>query len=308
MELYVTGLNAWRQLVFDQEERPPSDSHGGEPNDIVPFQLALQADFIGRPYACNACTIVSTSSGIRMAGFIKETPDENTKQKLLASTAALASNDTVVEYTGNGIIVQRPSPPGLGQVPANQQSFSGMGNIVQLVACMTSFAALSDDGRVWTWGDGRFGALFGRPVSPESPAERPGLVEALQDLPTGKITQIRAGGWMFLALTEGQDLYAWGGYPGETPPLEGLSDEPMPVVVEDSDIVDCGVGNQHIIVLNSEGDVYVIGNNDCGQLGMEVTEAKTWTKVPLNIAEGNVVCGVVAGWLTSFILTKPRVS
>lgn len=113
---------------------------------------------------------------------------------------------------------------------------------------------------------------------------------------------------MFLALTEGQDLYAWGGYPGETPPLEGLSDEPMPVVVEDSDIVDCGVGNQHIIVLNSEGDVYVIGNNDCGQLGMEVTEAKTWTKVPLNIAEGNVVCGVVAGWLTSFILTKPRVS
>lgn len=182
-----------------------------------------------------------------------------------------------------------------------------MGHIVQLAAFETGFVALSHDGSVWSWGDERYIACLGREVTHSSPAERPGLVEELEDLPTGKIKKISAAGYLVLALTEGCDLYVWGGHPGRQALLEGLSSSPVPLVVEEKDITDCGVGESHIIVLTSEGDVYSIGENASGQLGLPLKEARSWTKVPLCLRAGRVVCGVEAGWRTSFILTKHQI-
>ncbi|KAI1418257.1 RCC1/BLIP-II [Hypoxylon sp. FL1857] len=209
------------------------------------------------------------------------------------------------EYDDVGIISQYTSQPVAGT--HEQQRFTGMGQIAQLVAYETGFVALSCDGHVWTWGDERYSACLGRPVTHSSPAEKPGLVEELEDLPTGKITKICAAGYLAFALTEGNDLYAWGGHPGRPAILEDLSDSPTPVVVEESDIMDCGVGESHIIVLGSEYEVYVIGNNSNGQLGLPVNEAKSWTRVSLHLEEGQVVCGVEAGKRTSFILTKHQI-
>lgn len=141
----------------------------------------------------------------------------------------------------------------------------------------------------------------------DSPAEQPGLVEELQELPTGRIRKISAAGYVILALTEGHDLYAWGGHPGRPALLEDLSADPMPIVIEESDIVDCAAGESHLIVLTSDGDVYVIGSNTNGQLGLPVDEAKSWTKVPLNLGAGHVVFGVEAGQRTSFVLTKNQI-
>lgn len=298
MELLATGFNAWRQLHFE------SVNTSGEPADIMSFQPVLKKKLIGRPSSLLSCTFVRTDSGIRHAGFVKDVP-EGIRDKLLASTAAIAGNGIIAEYDGRDTIYQYSSRH---VVQAQEkEAFSEMGHIVQLVAYETGFVALSHDGRVWTWGDERYSACLGRQVTHSSPAERPGLVEELQDLPTGRISKISAAGYVILALTEGHDLYAWGGHPGRPALLENLSSDPMPVVVEESDIIDCGVGESHIIVLTSDGHVYVIGGNANGQLGLPVEEAKSWTKVSLNLGVGHAISGVEAGQRTSFILTKNQI-
>ncbi|KAI1097703.1 RCC1/BLIP-II [Jackrogersella minutella] len=296
MELLATGFNAWRQLQFDNENNITA-----EPDDLASFQTVLKHDFIRNLYAPLSCTFVKTASGIRQAGFI-DGYIESLKDKLISSTAAIAGNGLIAEYDGRDTVCQYPSRLAAGV--CEQQKFPGMGKIVQLVAYETGFVALSNEGRVWTWGDERYSACLGRSVTTSSPAEMPGLAEELDDLPTGKINKISAAGYLILALTEGHDLYAWGGHPGRRALLKELSSSPMPIVVEESDIIDCGVGESHIIVLSSEYDVFVIGDNTNGQLGLPVKEVTSWTKVPLHLGIEHVVCGVEAGQRSSFILTK----
>ncbi|KAI1456133.1 RCC1/BLIP-II [Annulohypoxylon moriforme] len=299
MELLATGFNAWRQLEF----RDGQSHITSEPDDISSFQSVLKNDFIGRPCSLLECTFVETASGIQQAGFV-DACREILKEKLLSFTAALAGNGIVAEYDGHDTVCQYHYQSSGGE--REQQTFSGMEQIVQLVAYETGFVALSQDGCVWTWGDERYGDCLGRPITHSSPAERPSVVEELEDLPTGKITKIFAAGYLALALTEGHDLYAWGGHPGRRALLEGLSSSPMPVIVEESDIIDCGVGESHIIVLTSEHDVYVIGENTNGQLGLSVEEARSWTRISLQLKVEQIVCGVNAGQRTSFILIKEK--
>lgn len=137
------------------------------------------------------------------------------------------------------------------------------------------------------------------------PANTPAAVEELEDLPTGKIRKIAAGGYVLLALTEGNDLYAWGGHPGRAALIEEISSSPSPVMVEESDILDCGVGEFHIIVLTTDGVIYTIGGNDNGQLGVPGDKVETWTRVPIHTtAQQRDVVAVGTGPRSSFILTK----
>lgn len=136
-------------------------------------------------------------------------------------------------------------------------------------------------------------------------------MQELQDLPTGKIKKIAAGGYVLLALTEGNDLYAWGGHPGRPALIEGISGSPTPVIVEEHDITDCAVGESHIIVLTEEGHVYVVGDNTNGQLGLPVKRVASWAKVTMPFTSGQssvvvvvVVVAVEAGPRSSFVLTK----
>ncbi|KAI1093421.1 RCC1/BLIP-II [Rostrohypoxylon terebratum] len=299
MELLATGFNAWGQLEFFNKS---NDTSSG-PDDFHSFRSALRDQIIGHPHSLLECTFVETTSGILQAGFI-DINKEKFKEKLLSSTAALAGNGVIADYDGHGTIYQYQHQ--FAKDEREQQVFPGMEHIVQLVAYETGFVALSQDGRVWTWGDERYSDCLGRLVTDSSPAGRPGLVEELEDLPTGKIIKIFAAGYLVLALTEGHDLYVWGGHPGRKALFEELSGSPMPVVVEESDIIDCGVGESHIIVLTSEHEVYVIGDNTNGQLGLSVNEATSWTKVSLHLKRGQVVCGVAAGQRTSFILIKDQ--
>ncbi|KAJ8133313.1 hypothetical protein O1611_g308 [Lasiodiplodia mahajangana] len=297
MNLYAAGFNAWRQLQFS----PPSDSNS-EPTDITSFQRVLSDKLIDIQYASLTCTIVNTSTGLQYAGSVDEGIETVLKQKLLSSTAAVAGNGIVAIYDGCDTITQHAS---LLQSTESGTSevFFDMHNIIQLVAYETGFVALSGDGNVWTWGDERYTATLGREITTTSPAEKPGLVDDLQDLPSGKIQKIAAGGYTVLALTEGHDLYAWGGHPGRQPILEVLSSSPNPVDVDESDILDCSVGEAHMIVLATTGNVYVIGENTNGQLGLPLERATKWTIVPLSPGEEAIV-GVKSGQRSSFIMTK----
>lgn len=192
--------------------------------------------------------------------------------------------------------------------------------MLQVVAYDVGFAALTSDGQVWTWGDPRFPESLGRDVA-ESPAESPGRVTALDDLPTGPIVKLAAGGYVLAAVSQGRDLYCWGGYSGRKPVLpEGVTGEPTPVIVEvtttdgdneELDVVDIGVGGGHMIVLAADGSLYVIGSNANGQLGLgnegqnddilrEEVRLSAWTKVnSLPPGKGTTV---YAGQRSSFVV------
>ena len=137
----------------------------------------------------------------------------------------------------------------------------------------------------------------------------------LQDLPTGAITKIAAGGYAVLVLTEGNDLYAWGAGGRAPLPLSG-GPAPLAVVVdgvEADDVLDCAVGDAHAVVLVGGAQVYVVGANGNGQLGLAAgggeapapAAVESWTPVAVPPGAGPVVA-VAAGPRSSFIVTRQR--
>jgi alpha-tubulin suppressor-like RCC1 family protein len=143
-------------------------------------------------------------------------------------------------------------------------------------------------------------------LTPSSPAHIPGLVHDLTDLPTGSITKIAANGYMIGALTAGEDLYCWGvQHRARTKPiLDGLQDRPNLVDVDGKDIEDFGIGDSHVIVLTVEDELWVIGDNANGQLGIEAEEATTWTKVNIELEPDRSVVAVRAGPKCSFLIVE----
>ncbi|EGO56682.1 hypothetical protein NEUTE1DRAFT_123166 [Neurospora tetrasperma FGSC 2508] len=210
-------------------------------------------------------------------------------------------------------------------------SYTGFPDIVQLLAHSTGFAALSSTGEVYTWGDERFVGCLGREVSDECPAQYPSPVPLLSQLPTGpaRHLSISPTSSLLACLTAGNDLYIWGD-PRQLPPsLQTLffderradddghdyNDGPVPVVITDTDgnevdgIVDVAVGTEHMIALTDQGEVYVIGQNWCGQLGLgeEIKWVTKWEKVPLSLDDGGggtkkEIKAVAAGPWASFLI------
>ncbi|KAL2021536.1 hypothetical protein VTK56DRAFT_7035 [Thermocarpiscus australiensis] len=301
MVLYATGFNAWNQLQF-------GSSCVEEPDDISSFTCVLNDDDAIdhiRPFF--SYTAVHSKNGKRyLAGMVPKDHERlfTSNEKAYASFTE-ASNGVVVVHDDIQTIHQYASIRSLLS-DSPTRSFPNFPGITQLVAYETGFAALSSTGQVWTWGDERYAACLGRDPTDESPAETPGLVKDLEDLPTGPVTKLAAGGYVVAALTAGNDLYCWG-HAGRCSFLEDLSDTPSPVVIEDKDIVDVAVGDAHLVALTSDGEVYVIGDNRNGQLGLPVVaSASTWTRVKLGsiIGASQSITGVAAGPRNSFLIVR----
>jgi len=127
----------------------------------------------------------------------------------------------------------------------------------------------------------------------------------LEGIPQGPVVKISAGGYVLGALTQGGDLYVWGQRGGSRAFIEDISDEPKPIDL-DADVKDFALGYQHIILVTTDGHIFVRGSNKSGQLGLgkEVEWKDGWTNVNIPLKDGEVVAGVDAGNKTSFILTK----
>lgn len=166
---------------------------------------------------------------------------------------------------------------------------------------------------------------------PYSPAQYPSPVPLLSQLPTGPVRHLSISptSSLLACLTAGNDLYIWGD-PRQLPPsLQTLffdqrradddghdyNDGPVPVVITDTDgsevdgIVDVAVGTEHMIALTDQGEVYVIGQNWCGQLGLgeEIKWVTKWEKVPLSLDDGGggtkkEIKAVAAGPWASFLI------
>ncbi|EFW98926.1 hypothetical protein CMQ_4778 [Grosmannia clavigera kw1407] len=323
MRLYAAGFNAWNQLQFrtwdkaeSQDDTP--DCEGSEPSDIYPFSCILESEKLGAIQPFLTFTTLTTAKGQLLAGAVPEPFNSGHDDYNYAE----AMNGRVVVYDGAGSIYQYSSVADYyrrNESELQRTVFKRPSDIIQTVAYDTGFAALTSTGQVWTWGDGRFPECLCRSVTEESPADRPGCATCLEDLPTGPIVKIAAGGYVLTALTSGRDLYAWGGYPGRQPVLEGLTGDPVPIVVvmesEDSsddadiDIVDVGVGEEHMIVLMADGTVCAIGSNSNGQLGLDPDQraaASSWVRVPIPLLSDEHVVDVVAGPRSSFVLVDKK--
>lgn len=109
---------------------------------------------------------------------------------------------------------------------------------------------------------------------------------------------------MLAALTAGNDLYLWGGHPGRKTVPADVSDEPAPIVIEEQDIADMAIGETHLIVLTTEGIIYVIGDNGNGQLSLTIESTDSWRQIDLHLGEGGRAVGVAAGPRNSFIIIQ----
>ncbi|KAK7977532.1 RCC1/BLIP-II [Apiospora saccharicola] len=298
MELYATGNNAWSQLTFEKTE-----DNLEEPIDLNSFQLVLKDPVLERPYASLACTLVNTSNGVRTAGFPEDwMHSQSLKDQILASLAAIAGNGAIAVYDGEAV---KQYQSGLHfQQGKTQSVFTSLRDVSQLVAYETGFAALSTTGQVWTWGDGRYEACISREVSDTSPADEPATVPELEDLPTGKVKKLAAAGYLLMALTEGSDLYVWGGHPGLPGFLDDISASPSPVVIEDHDIADCAIGQSHAVVLTMSGGVYTAGTNANGQLGIATETDSPWVRVPFSPGPGGAITSVACGLRNSFVIVQ----
>lgn len=109
---------------------------------------------------------------------------------------------------------------------------------------------------------------------------------------------------MTAALTSGNDLYIWGGRPGQPKLLEQLSGTPEPVDFDGQDVLDVAVGADHILALTTEHKLYVAGANRNGQLGLDVEELNEWKEVALQLRGNQRVVSVHAGYKNSFLLVQ----
>jgi alpha-tubulin suppressor-like RCC1 family protein len=223
------------------------------------------------------------------------------------------------------------------EYPDHPASEWDIGKVKQIAAGRTTFTALSEAGEVWTWGDERYQACLGRDIGgngsssrylssaqstanesvlffyiflekkkvnsliPSHSAAQPGLVTDLQSLPTGPITKVASGGYITAALTAEHDLYLWG-----VDEFLHLDGQPTPLDLEDSDILDVGVGDSHVIILTLDRRVLVIGKGENGQLGLGegAEELREWREVDLALEAGWRPLQVVAGPRCSFVLVS----
>jgi len=149
------------------------------------------------------------------------------------------------------------------------------GNVEQLVANTANFCALDDRGRVYTWGDNRYGTL-GR----EGPADIPQLVDHLGDFESEdepRITKVVAGGWMMGAVRADGVAWVWGTQMPGTDHRGGLLDGDggyvdMVVEIEDKasgvlDVLDMALGDGFVVVVCEGGRLFGLGENGNGQFG-----------------------------------------
>lgn len=185
-------------------------------------------------------------------------------------------------------------------------------SIVSLLASATSFTALTSSGEVLTFGSALHPQTLGRTPTPSRPANSLCPVPFLGGMP---IRKVAVGGWIGAAVSEDNDLYVWGGQAGEAKRIESLpklsdgEDVKLVDINGGVDVVDVGVGSGHILALTGDGEVWVTGDGECGQLGTgSKAFEEDWVRARGEWeGRGKVVgvgCGVWCSWI--IIDTKIR--
>ncbi|MGH0149770.1 UNVERIFIED_CONTAM: hypothetical protein FKN15_049589 [Acipenser sinensis] len=199
----------------------------------------------------------------------RPSPPEEIKaaKKVKASSVSHSSHRTVpglvlalgqgdVGQLGLGEDVMERKKPALVSLPEK---------IVQAEAGGMHTVCLSETGNIYTFGCNDEGAL-GRDTSVEGSEMSPGKVELKE-----KIVQVSAGDSHTAALTEEGRVYIWGSFRdnnGVIGLLEPMKKCMLPVQIQiDAAVLKIASGNDHLVMLTVDGELYSSGCGEQGQLG-----------------------------------------
>ncbi|KAK4077811.1 uncharacterized protein Triagg1_3505 [Trichoderma aggressivum f. europaeum] len=313
MHLFATGFNAWNQLSIEQKILTD------EPHDLFAFTKVLSATAIERPVSRLTYTIVRQDGRLVVAGLAPNprhlellyTSAEDASGQILTIAQNQNTHDSNTLVKHSSVSYTQPDAIFTCTPPATQ-----------IAAFNTGFVILHSNGTVSTFGDSRFEACLGRDIDPPNrPSETPGPVPDLHEVASADdpVKCVTAGGTAVAALTTSGSVYVWGSSTSSSTAsgsshhrhrrghvFRQLSGMPNYTEIGDGkDVVDVALGESHAIALTADGLVYVIGENNNGQLGMgkAIERAEEWINVPFNAADGSKIVGVAAGPRTSFILT-----
>ncbi|KAG9276414.1 regulator of chromosome condensation [Astyanax mexicanus] len=166
--------------------------------------------------------------------------------------------------------------------------------IVQAVAGGMHTVCLSDTGNVYTFGCNDEGAL-GRDTSEEGTEMVPAKVELAE-----KIVQVSAGDSHTAALTEEGTVFVWGSFRdnnGIIGLLEPMKKCTVPTKVPlDKAVIKIASGNDHLVMLTVNGEIYTSGCGEQGQLG----------RVPERFANRGGRKGLMRLLEPQMVIIKPR--
>ncbi|GAB7337112.1 hypothetical protein MBLNU457_g2510t1 [Dothideomycetes sp. NU457] len=239
--------------------------------------------------------------------------------------AVLQDDETVIhEFTSWNAFAAYLQPPIRdqgGNEPQDHTTHSLPHKITQLISSTASFCALSSDGKVYTWGDNRYGTLTRPgPTSSPQPVEHlsdPSSPFSSSDDNSPKITKIVAGGWLFGALRSDGVAFLWGGpMPGTShPPSQSLPSDDgeggyiettIEIVDEDTgvlDVLDMAIGEDFVLVVVEGGRLFGVGENGNGQLGEGRRRGFYAGWVEIEVV-GRGVEGVWAGPKTGYVCMR----
>ncbi|XP_015230673.1 PREDICTED: probable E3 ubiquitin-protein ligase HERC1 [Cyprinodon variegatus] len=282
-EVYVWGSNSSHQLVEGTQEK------------ILQPKLAASFADAQTIEAGQYCTFVISSDGsVRACGKgsygrlgLGDSNNQSTLKKLTFEphraikkvSSSKGSDGHTLAFTTEGEVFSWGDGD-YGKLGHGNSSTQKYPKLIQgplqgkVVVCVSAgyrhSAAVSEDGELYTWGEGDFGRLvfhqlflFYRFLRKRI---RPKVVEALQGM---FIRKVCAGSQSSLALTSTGQVYAWGcGACLGCGSSEATSLRPKMIEeLATTRVVDISIGDSHCLALSHDNEVYAWGNNSMGQCG-----------------------------------------
>jgi alpha-tubulin suppressor-like RCC1 family protein len=208
--------------------------------------------------------------------------------------------------TGSGSEAANPTPTLVGLPPV-------AGQATAIAAGATDSLVLTDTGKLYAFGENRYGQL-GTATGSGSEAAEPQPAQVSLPSAAGQPIAIAAGARHSLVLTSSGTVIAFGendfGQLGRQTNVESESANPTPVEVTlppgAGAAREIAAGGAHSLVLSASGALYAFGENEFGQLGSATNageETANARPAAINLPNGATPLAIDAGESASAVVT-----